>query len=130
MTHSTGILTVKLPKISIIIPTRNRARYLKRGLDKILESDYPDLEIIVMDGASNDDTVPLLKSYGNRVTKWVSERDEGEYAALNKGILLSSGDYILHFTDDDVLIPTSLRSVGEFAAINTDFDILFAQINL
>jgi glycosyltransferase involved in cell wall biosynthesis len=119
-----------LPKISIIIPTRNRALYLKRGLDKILESDYPDLEIVVMDGASTDDTVQLLKSYGNRITKWVSERDGGEYSALNKGIMLSTGDYIMHFTDDDVLIPSSLRSVGEFAAVNSSFDILFAQVNL
>jgi glycosyltransferase involved in cell wall biosynthesis len=119
-----------LPRISIIIPTRNRAHYLKRGLDKILESDYPDLEIIVMDGASTDDTVSLLRSYGNRITQWVSESDDGEYAALNKGIMLSTGDYIMHFTDDDVIIPSSLRSVGEFAASNSGIDIIFAQVNL
>jgi glycosyltransferase involved in cell wall biosynthesis len=118
-----------LPKISIIIPTRNRARYLKRGLDKILESDYPNLEIIVMDGNSTDDTVQILKTYGDRITKWVSERDGGEYAALNKGIMWSTGDYIMHFTDDDVIIPSSLRLVGEFAA-DSDVDIIFAQVNL
>ena len=119
-----------LPKISIITPTRNHARYLKRGLDKILESDYPNLEIIVMDGASTDDTVSLLKAYGNRITKWVSERDGGEYSALNKGIMLSTGDYIMHFTDDDVIIPSSLRPIGEFVAGNPEFDIIFAQVNL
>ncbi|KQC10119.1 MAG: hypothetical protein APR62_02135 [Smithella sp. SDB] len=119
-----------LPRISIIIPTRNRASYLKRGLDKIIESDYPKLEIIVMDGASTDDTVQIIKSYGNRITKWISEQDAGEYAALNKGIMWSTGDYIMHFTDDDVLIPSSLRLVGEFAANNGDVDIIFAQVNL
>lgn len=119
-----------LPRISIIIPTRNRARYLKRGLDKILESDYPNLEIIVMDGASTDDTVQVLKAYGDRISKWVSEKDGGEYDALNKGIMWSKGDYIMHFTDDDVIIPSSLRSIGEFAANNREFDIIFAQVNL
>ena len=118
------------PRISIIIPTRNRANYLKRGLDKILESDYPNLEIIVMDGGSTDGTVQLLQSYGSRITKWVSESDGGEYAALNKGIMLSTGDYIMHFTDDDVIIPSSLRVVGEFVANNSDVDIIFAQVNL
>jgi glycosyltransferase len=83
-----------------------------------------------MDGASTDDTVRVLKSYGDRITKWVSERDGGEYAALNKGIMWSTGDYIMHFTDDDIIIPTSLRSVGEFAANNSDVDIIFAQVNL
>lgn len=118
------------PKISIIIPTRNRARYLQRGLDKILESDYPNIEVIVMDGASTDDTVLLLQSYGSRITKWISERDGGEYAALNKGILLSTGDYIMHFTDDDIVIPASLKSVGQYLINNPDTEIIFAQVNL
>ncbi len=121
---------IDLPMISIIIPTRNRARYLKRSLDKILESDYPNLEIIVIDGASNDGTVELLRSYGSRITKWTSKPDGGEYAALNSGIAQATGTYILHFTDDDVLIPSSLRSVGEFAARNDEFDIIFCQVNL
>ncbi len=119
-----------LPRISIIIPTRNRAQRLKRGLGKILESDYPNLEIIVMDGASTDDTVQVLKTYGDRIARWVSERDEGEYDALNKGIMWSTGDYIMHFTDDDVIIPSSLRSIGEFSANNCNFDIIFAQVKL
>ena len=121
---------IELPKISIIIPTRNRASYLKRGLNKILESDYPNLEIIVMDGASSDDTVQVIKSYGHKIAKWVSKLDGGEYDALNKGILLSSGEYIMHFTDDDVIIPTSLTSIGQFAARNQQFDIIFGQVNL
>lgn len=119
-----------LPRISIIIPTRNRARYLKRGIDKILESDYPNLEIIIIDGASTDDTIQLVQSYGDRITKWISEKDDGEHDALNKGIMMSTGEYIMHFTDDDVIIPSSFRIIGEFLANNREFDIVFAQVNL
>ena len=120
----------QLPSISIIIPTLNRARYLKRGLDSILESEYPNLEIIVIDGASSDDTVKLLGAYGSRITKWVSERDKGEYDALNKGIRFSRNEYILHFTDDDVIVPSSLKQIGEFASINKNYEIIFAQLRL
>jgi glycosyltransferase involved in cell wall biosynthesis len=116
-----------LPKISIIIPTRNRARSLKHGLDKILESEYPNLEIIVMDGASTDDTVQILKSYGNRITKWVSERDGGEYYAVNKGLTFATGEIIKFMSDDDVLLPHSLDIAGQYFLANPDVDVVFGQ---
>ena len=116
-----------LPRISIIIATRNRAQYLKRGLDKILESDYPNLEIIVMDGASTDDTVQLLKAYGSRITKWVSEPDEGEYFAINKGLSFTTGEIIKFMSDDDVLLPHSLAIAGRYFMDNPDVDVVFGQ---
>ena len=116
-----------LPRISIIIPTRNRANYLKRGLDKILESDYPNLEIIIIDGASTDDTVPLLKSYGNRITKWVSEPDGGEYFAVNKGLNFATGEIIKFMSDDDVLLPQSLGIAGKYFLEHHDIDVVFGQ---
>jgi glycosyltransferase involved in cell wall biosynthesis len=116
-----------LPKISIIIPTRNRARYLKRGLDSILESDYPNLEIIIIDGASSDDTVQLLKSYGNKITKWVSEPDGGEYFAVNKGLNIATGEIIKFMSDDDVLLPQSLGIAGRYFLEHCDIDVVFGQ---
>lgn len=116
-----------LPRISIIIPTRNRARYLKRGLDKILESDYPNLEIIVMDGASTDDTVQVLKTYGDRITKWVSEKDGGEYYAVNKGLTFATGEIIKFMSDDDILLPHSLVIAGRYFLAHPDADVVFGQ---
>lgn len=116
-----------LPKISVIIPTRNRARYLKRGLDKILESEYPNLEIIVMDGASTDDTVKILESYGDRIAKWVSERDGGEYYAVNKGLTFATGEIIKFMSDDDVLLPHAFGIAGRYFLEHPDVDVIFGQ---
>jgi glycosyltransferase involved in cell wall biosynthesis len=117
----------ELPKISIIIPTRNRAYYLRRGLDSILKSGYPNLEIIVIDGASTDGTVQLLKTYGNRITKWVSEPDGGEYFAVNKGLAFATGEIIKFMSDDDVLLPSALDIAGRYFLENPDVDVIFGQ---
>jgi glycosyltransferase involved in cell wall biosynthesis len=77
----------QFPKVSVIVATMNRADYLKRMLDKLFEDDYPNKEVIIIDGASQDNTIEVIKSYGNKITKWVSEPDDGEYFALNKGII-------------------------------------------
>jgi glycosyltransferase involved in cell wall biosynthesis len=116
-----------LPKISIIIPTRNRAQHLKRGLDSILQSDYPNLEIVVVDGASTDDTVQVLKSYGPRIAKWVSEPDGGEYFAVNKGLAFVTGEIIKFMSDDDVLVPQALGIAGLYFLANPDVDVVFGQ---
>jgi len=116
-----------LPKISIIIPTRNRVNFLKRALDKILESDYPNLEVIVVDGASTDGTFQLLKAYENRISKWISEPDGGEYFAVNKGLKFATGEIIKFMSDDDVLLPHALGTAGRYFLANPDVDVIFGQ---
>jgi glycosyltransferase involved in cell wall biosynthesis len=97
-------------------------------LDKLLETDYPNLEVIVLDGASNDNTINVLKSYGNKITGWVSEKDGGEYDALNKGISIATGEIIKHMTDDDIIQPEAFRVVGAFFAAHPDVGIVFTQV--
>lgn len=115
------------PKISVVVATRNRATYLKRMLDKLLEDDYPNMEIIVVDGASTDGTGQLLESYGSRITRWVSEPDEGEYFAYNKGLALATGEIVKLMTDDDLLRQGSLRIAADFFQKHPDVDIVFGQ---
>lgn len=117
----------QLPKFSVIIVTRNRAKTLKRTLDRLLLDDYPNREIIVWDGASTDDTVQLLRSYGDRIGPWISEKDSGEYDAFNKATLMASGEVLKWLPDDDELRPGALRKAGEFLSAHPDIDILFGQ---
>lgn len=117
----------RLPTVSVIVATRNRARYLERMLDALLGDDYPEMEVIVVDGASSDGTVNLLKSYGNRIARWVSEPDDGEYFAYNKALGIASGEIIKPMSDDDVLRPGAIRRAAEYLAEHPDVDIVFGQ---
>lgn len=120
-------LEKRYPKFSVVIPTRNRATTLKRMLDTLLQDSYPALEIIIVDGASTDGTVELIKSYGNRISRWISEPDNGEYYALNKGIKLASGELLKLMSDDDVLRPGVFHKVADYFAAHPGVDIVFGQ---
>ena len=87
-------------KFSIIVPNFNGKNFLKRCLDSILSQSYKNYEIIVIDGNSDDGSVELLKTYGNKI-QWVSEKDKGQADAINKGIKISSGEWITWQNSDD-----------------------------
>lgn len=89
---------------SIIIPTYNSAHVIKRCLDSIVSQSYTDYEVLVMDGDSRDDTVKIAKSFGDNRIKVYSEPDKGVYDAMNKGIDISLGNWVLFMGSDDYLI--------------------------
>lgn len=88
-------------KVSIIIATYNAGKTLRQALDSIKYQTYNDIETIVVDGKSTDDTLDIIKEYNDVVTKWISEKDQGIYDAFNKGIKMASGDYICFLGSDD-----------------------------
>lgn len=103
-------------KISIITITYNSAKTLQRALASILSQTYKDIEHIIVDGASDDGTVEIIKAYAaaHNNVRWVSEKDDGIYNALNKGIRMAAGDVIGFLHSDDVL--NSADSIGQIAA--------------
>ncbi len=115
------------PKISVVVPTRNRVRHLQRMIESVLRSDYRNFEIIVADGASTDGTVNLLKSYSSGLCRWISEPDEGEYFALNKAVAMASGEIIKTMPDDDALRPTALSLAAARFKENPALDVLFGR---
>jgi len=112
-------------KISIITPTRNMAHFLEPCILSILQQCYPDLEHIVIDGASTDNTRDILDRYPH--IRWVSEPDGGLSDALNKGIRMSSGEIIGWCNADDLYLPGTLTAVNEFFEQHPDIDVLYGD---
>lgn len=105
-------------KISIITPSFNHARFIRRTVDSVLsqQGDF-ELEYRVLDGASTDGTVDILRSYGDRL-QWKSEKDNGQVDAINKGLRSVTGDIVAWLNSDDVLMPGALARVSRAFAEN------------
>lgn len=102
-----------LPKISIITPSYNQGHLIEHTIRSILDQNYGNLEYIVVDGGSTDNTVEVLKQFGPHV-RWISEKDRGQSDAINKGMRMASGDIIAFLNSDDLYEPGSLHKVAEF----------------
>ena len=99
------------PTVSIVIPSFNQGKFIRACIDSILEQDYPHLRIHVVDGASTDETVDVLKSYGpSDRLDWVSEPDRGVVDAVNKGFERVSGEIVGIQSSDDLYLPGAIRS--------------------
>lgn len=104
-------------KISVITITFNSAKTLQRALDSVQKQTYPDIEHVIVDGASTDGTREMIEAYAAQHpnVRWISEPDEGIYNAINKGIAMATGDVIGFLHSDDVFY--SPDSIGQIAAV-------------
>lgn len=96
---------MNLPKISVVIPSFNKGKRIEETLKSIFKQKYPNLEVIVMDGGSNDETLSILKKYKQRHKSqliWVSKSDNGQLDAVNKGLRKATGDILTFINADDV----------------------------
>jgi glycosyltransferase involved in cell wall biosynthesis len=106
------------PKISVITPSLNQARFLEQTLRSVLLQGYPDLEYIVIDGGSGDGSVELIRRYEKWLTYWVSEPDSGQSHAVNKGLLKATGGIAVWLNSDDFYLPGALRVIAEHATLH------------
>ncbi|MBI3306200.1 MAG: glycosyltransferase [Candidatus Omnitrophica bacterium] len=117
----------ELPWVSVVVPSFNRAHYMKRTLDSILGQDYPNIECLVMDGGSKDGTVEILKSYGNRI-KWVSEPDKGQSDAINKGWRMSRGEILTWLNADDIWqIPSAVSDAVSYLQAHPKVVVVYGK---
>jgi glycosyltransferase involved in cell wall biosynthesis len=107
-----------LPKISIVTPSYNQGKFLRETIESILNQDYPNLEYFIIDGGSTDNSVEIIREYEDRITWWVSEKDNGQSDALNKGFSRAQSHFLTWVNSDDLLLPGALRKVGEFIIQN------------
>ena len=105
--------TQNWPKISIVTPSFNQADYLEATILSILNQNYPNLEYIIIDGGSTDNSVEIIKKYADKLTFWVSEPDNGLYDAVQKGFKQSTGGIMAWLNSDDLYHPNALKTVAE-----------------
>lgn len=127
------------PKISIITPSYNQGEYIEETIISIINQNYNNIEYIIIDGGSTDNTINIIKKYDKYISYWVSEEDEGQSDAINKGLKLATGDIINWLNSDDYLEPDILSKIansfidgihcvtGRSLYINQNNDIVFCN---
>ncbi|MDD5348747.1 MAG: glycosyltransferase family 2 protein [Chthoniobacteraceae bacterium] len=113
-------------KISVVVPSYQQGRFIGQTLDSLLNQNYPDLEVLVFDGGSTDETVEVLQSYGDRI-RAVSRKDHGQTDAINQGMRQASGEILAYLNSDDVYLPGTLERVARYFEDNPDALILYGQ---
>src|SRR5215467_1458875 len=103
-----------LPKISIIIPSHNQGIYLEQALQSVINENYPNLELFIVDGGSTDNTLDVIKKYEAHINWWVSEKDSGQSEAINKGFGHATGHIVTWLCSDDVYTKGTLSKVARY----------------
>lgn len=105
------------PKISIVIPSYNKVKYIQETLESIVSQRYPNLEVIIQDGGSTDGTLEIIKKYAKKYPKiisWVSKKDKGQVDAINRGLRKARGNIVTYINADDVYENGALLAVGAY----------------
>jgi len=115
------------PKISIVTPSYNQGEFIEETIRSVLLQDYPNLEYIVIDGGSDDQTVEILEKYDPWIDHWVSESDAGQSHALNKGFREATGDILAYINSDDYYLDGALHYVAK-SLMKTKADVVAGNI--
>ena len=118
----------KYPRITIVTPSFNQAKYLPETIESVLGQNYPNLEYIIIDGASTDGSVDVIKKYELHLLYWCSEEDRGQSDAIMKGFNKATGELFAWVNSDDVLLPGCLRTVAEHYMLAGCPDILTGNV--
>ena len=115
-------------KISVVTPSFNQGKYIEENILSVLNQDYENIEHIIFDACSTDNTIQVLKNYPH--LSWVSEKDNGQSDALNKGFNQANGEWILWLNADDVLLPNAiLKYIDAISNKKKKFDIIHGNMS-
>jgi len=112
------------PRISIVTPSYNQGQFIEETIRSVLLQGYPNLQYIVMDGGSKDDTVDILRKYHHAIDFWTSEPDKGQAHAINKGFMRANGDILAWLNSDDVYEMGVLAQAAEFFQQQPGIDVV------
>lgn len=117
------------PAVSVVIPSFNQGKFLQRTVESVLSQQVPDLELAVIDGASTDESVDVLRAMSrtDRRVRWISEPDRGQAHAVNKGFVRTAGEVIGWLNSDDIYYPGAIAAVLKHFRDNPDVDVVYGE---
>ena len=118
----------KKPNISIVTISYNSSKTIRDTIDSVLCQDYDNIEYIIIDGKSTDDTIEIVKSYGDKISYFISEEDDGLYDAMNKGIRAATGDVVGIINSDDFYYTNHVVSDVAEVFIFNDVDSVYGDL--
>lgn len=115
------------PKVTVVTVVINAQDVIEKTINSVINQDYPNLEYVVIDGESQDDTKSIIEKYREKIHKYISEPDNGIYDAMNKASKLASGEWIIYMNAGDIFY--SSNSLSKLTkAFNSDADVIFAGV--
>ena len=116
-----------LPRISIVVPSFNQGKFIGATLESIINQRYPNLELIVVDGGSTDNTLSVIKQYEAHLAWWVSESDSGQADAINKGFSRSTGKIMAWINSDDLIAPRVLHQIANYFSKHPEIQAVYGD---
>jgi len=117
------------PLVSIVTPSFNQARYIEATIQSVLSQDYPRIEYLIVDGGSTDGTVEIIKQYEGRLAWWVSEKDQGQTDAINKGFGRARGQILAWLNSDDTYEPGTVSAAVKYLLDHPDVGMVYGDCN-
>lgn len=115
------------PLVTIVTPSYNQAGFLSRTIESVLSQDYPNIEYIVMDGCSTDNSPDVIRRYEDRIAYWESEKDKGQTDAINKGFARAHGEILAWLNSDDVLYPGAVSGAVEWLTKHPETGLVYGD---
>ena len=115
------------PRITVVTPSYNQSKFIEATIQSVLDQRYPNLEYIIIDGGSTDESVDVIRSYEKHLAYWVSEKDAGASHAIVKGFARATGTILAYLNSDDLYLPGSLEAVAE-AMSDPAVDVVYGNM--
>jgi glycosyltransferase involved in cell wall biosynthesis len=119
-----------MPLVSIVTPSYNQAHFLETTIRSVLDQDYPNLEYIIIDGGSTDGSRQIIERYSSRLAWWVSESDQGQTDAINKGFAVARGEILAWLNSDDTYQPHAITEAVAFLQAHPEVGMVYGDANL